>query len=107
MANDMIPFGNDAVAEQSKPAIDADRELIKEVAMDIGKEVVAHIETMYPAMFEAVAGTAKLSVRNCVYNQIMAALEVNDAVAIRERLEARRIFRRKMLKAWRDIRKTR
>lgn len=92
---------------EEKPAIDADRELIREIAMDIGKEVVAHIETMYPAMFDAVASSAKISIRNCVHNEIMAALEVNEASAIRDRLAARKVFRRKMLKAYRDIRKSR
>ena len=29
------------------------RELVKEIAMDIGKEVVAHIEMMYPAAISA------------------------------------------------------
>lgn len=106
MPNELVdPRSNLPVAE-AKPAIDADRELIREIAMDIGKEVVAHIETMYPAMFEAVAGTAKLSIRNCVHNEIMAALEVNEASAIRDRLDARKVFRRKMLKAYRDIRKS-
>lgn len=105
MTNDLIDPTTALPANSDQPAVDADRELIKELAMDIGKEVVAHIETMYPAMFEAVAGTAKLSVRNCVYNEIMAALEVNDADAIRDRLEVRRKFRRKILKAYRDIRK--
>lgn len=40
------------------------KDLFKQVAMDIGKEVVHHIETMYPAAIEAVPSTFKLSVRN-------------------------------------------
>lgn len=106
MPNELIDQSRQLPSVEEKPVIDADRELIKEIAMDIGKEVVAHIETMYPAMFEAVAGTAKLSIRNCVHNEIMAALEVNDASAIRDRLDARKVFRRKMLKTYRDIRKS-
>lgn len=90
--------------DQPKPAIDADRELIKAIAMDIGKAVVHHIETMYPAMFEAVAGTAKLSVRNCVHNEIMAALEVNDADAIRGRLARRKKHRREIKAAYKRAR---
>lgn len=86
------------------PVVDADRELIKEIAMDIGKAVVHHIETMYPAMFQAVAGTAKLSVRNTVYNEIMAALEVNEAEAIRTRLADRKQWRRRSSATWRKIR---
>ncbi|HYD30171.1 MAG TPA: hypothetical protein VEB64_04860, partial [Azospirillaceae bacterium] len=74
LPDDAADYGH--LDEPAKPAADADRELIKAIAMDIGKAVVHHIETMYPSMFDAVAGAAKLSVRNCVYNEIMAALEV-------------------------------
>lgn len=81
------------------------RDVIKEIAMDIGKEVAAHIETMYPKAVEATSSTFLLSVRNCTYNEIMAALETIDEAAIRERLEARKQFRRKHRAAYRRIRK--
>jgi len=72
--------------------------------MDIGKETVAHIEVMYPEMFKSVATTARLSIRNHIFNGIMAALETTDADEIRRRLDARKKSRRKWLKAYRDIR---
>ena len=84
---------------------DADRALISEVAMDIGKEVVAHIEVMYPAMFEAVASSAKTSIRNCVHNQIMAALDTVDADEIRARLDRRKAQRRSCLNTMRAARR--
>lgn len=106
MANELVAqeIKLPEIEEKAKPAIDADRALISEMAMDIGKEVVAHIETSYPAMFEAVAGTAKLSIRNCIHNEIMAALKVNNVDAIRSWLERRRQFRRKIRKMARDNR---
>ncbi|QCO00540.1 hypothetical protein D3093_35440 (plasmid) [Azospirillum argentinense] len=85
--------------------IDADRELIKAIAMDIGKDVVAYVEVMYPKAVEATSSTFKLSLRNCVYNEIMAALEVIDADEIRTRLEERKKFRRQWTKTYRDLRK--
>lgn len=91
--------------EPTRPAIDADRELIKEIAMDIGKELVAYIEVMYPQAIAATSSTFKLSMRNHVYNDIMAALEVNDADAIRKRLDERKRFRRQWVKSYRDMRK--
>ena len=81
-----------------------DRELVKAIAMDIGKEVVAYIEVQYPKAIEATSSTFKLSVRNCIYNQIMAAIEVNDAGEITARLETRKKFRRQWTAAWRKIR---
>lgn len=84
--------------------LDPDRALISEVAMDIGKETVAYIEIMYPGMFEAVASTARLAIRNHIHNDIMAALETIDADETRARLESRKKFRRSWLKAYRGIR---
>ncbi len=80
------------------------KELIKEIAMDIGKEVVAYIEVMYPQAIKSTSSTFKLSVRNCIHNQIMAAIEVNDEGQIRARLKDRKKFRREWTAAWRKIR---
>lgn len=70
------------------------KELFKEVAMDIGKQVVHHIETMYPAAIEATSSTFKLSVRNCVYNEIMLAMNTKNWVDFIERMDYRKGFRR-------------
>jgi hypothetical protein len=85
-------------------APDLDRALIREIAMDIGTATVEHIETMYPAMLEAVSKNARLSIRNCVHNEIMAALETIDANEIRARLQRRKADRRARLAAWRKLR---
>ena len=79
-------------------------DLIRKVAMDIGKEVAVHIETMYP---DAVAYTSKtllISVRNSIYNEIMAAIQVNDEGKIIARLEGRKTFRRRQKAAYKKIR---
>lgn len=83
---------------------DAARALVKEIAMDIGKEVVAYIDVMYPKAIEHTSSTFKLSVRNCIYNQIMAAIEVTDEGKIRARLKDRKRFRRWWTAAYRKIR---
>lgn len=87
-----------------EPEIPWSKEVIQAIAMDIGKEVVAYIEVQYPKAIEATSSTFKLSVRNCIYNQIMAAIEVNDAGQIAARLETRKKFRRQWTAAWRKIR---
>ena len=74
------------------------RDLIKEIAMDIGKEVVDYIERMYPQAVASTSSTFKLSLRNCIHNEIMAAIQVNDEVKIIERLEYRKKFRRHLKK---------
>jgi hypothetical protein len=61
--------------------------------MDIGKETVAYIEVMYPEAIKATSSTFKISVRNHIHNEIMAALEVNEEGAIIARLENRKKFR--------------
>lgn len=75
---------------------DMDRALIAEIAMDIGKEAVSHLRVQYPAAYKALGKSGAMSLRNCVHNQIMAALETSDADEIADRLKQRRAFRRKM-----------
>ena len=54
-------------------------ELVRRIAMDVGKQVVHHIETMYPQMTEVVAWkSARLSIRNHTHNAIMAAVNAAD-----------------------------
>ena len=86
---------------------DLDRVLIREIAMDIGKAAVEHLEIAYPAALEAVPKTARVSLRNCIHNEIMAALETIDAGEIRARLDKRKAERRKHLAFYRKIRKER
>ena len=87
-----------------KPAPSWSKELIQAIAMDIGKDVVAYIEVQYPKAVEATSSTFKLSVRNCIYNQIMAAIEVSDEGQIKARLRDRKKFRREWTAAYRKIR---
>lgn len=63
--------------------------------MDIGKAVVHHIETMYPEAYAHLPQKG-LSVRNCVHNEIMAAIQVNDEGEIIARLAERKKHRRKI-----------
>ena len=80
------------------------KELVEAIAMDIGKDTVAYIEVMYPAAIKAASSTFKLSVRNHIYNQIMAAIEVTDEGQIKARLQDRKKFRRWWLAVYRKIR---
>ena len=81
------------------------RDIVKQIAMDIGKEVASHIETMYPQAVEATSKNMLLSVRNCIHNEIMAALETIDEEEILRRLDERRAFRRRHRASYRRIRK--
>ena len=99
-----IPAHLDRPTAQESSSGPWSKELIKEIAMDIGKEVVAYIDVQYPEAVKATSSTFKLSVRNCIYNQIMAAIEVNDAGQIEARLRDRKKHRREWTAAWRKIR---
>lgn len=86
------------------PAKPMTPELISEIAMEIGKEVASHIETMYPAAVQATSKSMLLSLRNSVHNDIVAAVKAlneGDAVAW---IERRRKHRREMRAAYRKIR---
>lgn len=80
-------------------------ELVKAIAMDIGKDTVAYIEVMYPRAIEATSSTFKLSIRNHIYNEIMAAIKVNDEGQVIARLKDRKAFRRWWVGVHRKIRK--
>lgn len=105
----MTKDGDVGERKEKLPALssaETDRALIKEVAMDIGKNLVAYIEVMYPQAIEATSSTFKLSVRNHVFNDIMAALEVIDANEIRARLERNKKHRREWVGSYRKMRRT-
>jgi hypothetical protein len=81
------------------------RDLIKEIAADIGADMVAYIEVQYPEAIKATSSTFKTSVRNHIINQVMAAIEITDADQIKAWLEDRKKHRRGWLKMWRNIRR--
>jgi hypothetical protein len=88
------------------PADDPARALVKGIALDIGKEVVAYVERMYPSAISASSSTFRLSLRNTIYNEIIAALEVTDEAEIVARLAQRRKTRRDLKRQWAAIRDT-
>lgn len=90
---------NDVALRESIP-----RELVKEIAMDIGKEVAAYIERQYPDAVTATSSTFLLSVRNSIYNEIIAALETTNEDDIRRLLADRKRARRQLRAAWKRIR---
>ena len=75
---------------------DSDTALLKAVALDIGKEIVARVESMYPQAISASSSTFPLSLRNSIYNEIMAAMKVTDPAKIQTRLAERAKHRREM-----------
>lgn len=71
-------------------------ELVREIAMDVGKELVEYIGWMYPKMFDAVAKSAALSIRNHTYNSIMEAVKAANEGRARQMLDMHDRHRRKM-----------
>jgi hypothetical protein len=82
------------------------RELIKAIAADIGADMVAYIEVQYPEAIKATSSTFKTSVRNHIYNQVMAAIEITDAAEIEAWLKERKRHRREWVAAYRKIRRS-
>lgn len=81
------------------------KELIQAIAMDIGKDMVAYIEVMYPKAIEATSSTFKLSVRNHIHNQVMEAIKLRDAESVEAWLAVRKKHRREWLACYRRLRK--
>lgn len=93
-----------AIAVPGQDVQPLSRDVVKEIAMDIGKAVVAYVEVQYPEAVTATSSTFRLSLRNCIYNEIMAALETVDEDVIRQRLVERKKWRREWKAMWKKIR---
>jgi hypothetical protein len=84
---------------------DLNKALISDVAMEIGKEMVARIEIMYPDVYAAMNSGCKLSIRNHIHNDIMWAIQNRSENEYREWIADRKKFRREQLKAYRGFRR--
>ena len=73
--------------------------LVRQIAMDVGKQVVAHIEYAYPDACRAVAWkSARPSIRNCTHNAIMEAVKAANHGEVEPMLERHDGHRRTMRK---------
>lgn len=84
-------------------APDPRKALNSAIAMDCGKEMVAYLEVMYPDVFERMNSGCRLSIRNHIHNDIIAALEIQGASNHLERLKERARFRREWLATYRNL----
>jgi len=93
--------GDDARRAQSSAnlpaAIDFSESLVRQIAMDVGKQVVDHIDGMYPQMFANVSkASASLSIRNTAYNAIMEAVKAANKGEVEQMLKRHDEHRRTM-----------
>ena len=76
-------------------------EIIRQIAMDIGKEVVAHIEWAYPDACRAVAWeSAKISIRNACHNALIASINAASEGRIEPLMASRAKHRRAMRRSF-------
>lgn len=80
--------------ELTKQSVPFDGDIIKAIAMDIGKELVDYVERMYPDAIAAASSTFRLSLKNHVYNDIMCMTKITDEKRLIEWLDFREKFRR-------------
>lgn len=78
-------------------------DLLHRIAMDLGKQVVDHIEHAYPAVCGAVAwDSARTSIRNSTYNSFMEAVKASGKGELETMLERHDGHRRLMRKLRKD-----
>jgi hypothetical protein len=90
---------------QVPATLDMTRQLISDVAMELGKQMVAYIEVQYPDVYATMNSGCKLSIRNGTHNNLMAALNCRTEEEYRAWIEKNKKFRREWLKTYRAIRK--
>ena len=81
------------------------RDLIKLIGMEIGKDIVAYVEVMYPEAIKATSSTFKLSLRNSIHNAIVSIADLHDEAAIRKRLADGEAHRKKWVGMYRKMRR--
>lgn len=81
------------------------RDLIKEIGAQIGRDIAAYVEVMYPEAIKATSSTFKLSLRNSIHNAIVSIADLHDEASIRKRLADNEAFRKEWLAQWRKIRR--
>lgn len=88
-------------------ATDQRKALVSAIAMDVGKEMVAYLEVMYPNVFKMMNSGCRLSIRNHIHNDIIAAMEIVGTANHLERLKERTAFRREWVATYRKLRRNR
>jgi len=80
-------------------------DIIRRIAMDVGKQVVEHLERVHGDMVRAAPSwkSSRLSIRNCVHNNIMAAVRAADEGRYEEWIAENDEHRRKMRAARRKM----
>lgn len=87
--------------------VDFSEALVRQIAMDVGKQVAFHIETQYPAMLDAVAAkSAALSIRNTAYNAIMEAVKAANNGEVEKMLKRHNEHRRIIRKLRKSVQQT-
>ena len=86
------------------PSADRRKALARAVGMDMGKEMVAYLEIMYPDVFERMNSGCRLAIRNYICNDFVAVMEIVGAENHLDRLNDRAAFRRKWLATYRNLR---
>lgn len=79
-------------------------DLFKAVAMDIGKQVAAHVEVMYPEAVKASSSMFLLSLRNTVFNEIMGVMSADPNENTSDRLQRRAQWRRQWKAMYKKMR---
>lgn len=101
MSAENLPALNTPAVKSGTPTDDA----IKALALAVGKNTVAYVEVMYPEAFAATSSTFRVSLRNHIYNDIMAVTKLHTEAEIREWIAANEAHHKKWLALWRKVRK--
>ena len=91
-------------SQEAKSDAGISRDIIRLIGMEIGKDIVAYVEVMYPEAIKATSSTFKLSLRNSIHNAIVSIADLHDEAAIRKRLADGEAHRKKWVGMYRKMR---
>ena len=94
----------DTASVPALPQSPVARDVVKDIAMDIGAAVRDYIEYMYPETVKAGKSSFLISLKHSIYNEIINALTETDEAKIHARLAERKAWRRRFKKEWKQRR---
>lgn len=105
-SGNLVPLSHQTkFSQRAKSGDEISRDLVKEIALDVGKSLAAYVEVMFPEIWHGSNSGFKISLRNHVYNDIVSISDLHDEAAIKKRLADNDAHRKKWVGAYRKMRR--
>lgn len=78
MAKEIAPLGDRRYVINKKSEKKDNKDLVKDLAWEVAKNVIDHHKFVYSKIFEGAPSTFAISLRNSIYNEIESAIKCHS-----------------------------